>query len=118
MKKEEIIKKLNDIRIDRIIDIYAEEEFRGKGLIVNKHGNVCIYEWFLGLSIEKNEAKEIYNLEEYSIDINKININFPFDNREDRCINIIDFNNLKIENNDLNFYNKIMEEVIKCLRLK
>lgn len=113
MKKEEIIKKINEIRLTRIIDIYAEDEFNGKGLIINQEGKACIYEWFLALSIERNEAKEIYQLEEFKIDIKKININFSFENKEDKCINIIDFNNLKIENNDLNYYNKIMEEVIK-----
>lgn len=114
MKKEEILKKLNEIRLTRIIDIYKEEEFKGKGLIVNKEGKVYIYEWFLALSIEKNEAKEIYELEEFKIDINKLKIDYSFSNEANNCINIIDYNNLKIENNDLNYYNKIMEEVIKC----
>ncbi len=117
MEKEEIIKKLNEIRKTRIIDIYTEEEFFGKGLIINKKGKVYIYAWHIALSIEENKAKELYELEEYKIDINKIKLNFKFDqNKSDRCINIIDLDNLKIENNDLNYYNKLMKEVTKCLQ--
>ena len=117
MEKEEIIKKLNEIRKTRIIDIYAEEEFFGKGLIINKEGKTYIYNWCISLCIEENLAKEVYELEEYNIDISKININFDFDeNKNDRCINIINFDNLKIENSDLSYYNKIMEEVLKHLR--
>ena len=115
-EKEEIIEKLNEIRKTRIIDIYAEEEFFGKGLIVNKEGDVYIYTWRLALSIEENKAKELYELEEYKLDISRIKLNFKFDqNKNDRCINIIDLDNLKIENNDLNYYNKVMKEVTKCL---
>lgn len=113
MKKEEILKKLNEIRLTRIIDIYKEEEFKGEGLIVNKEGKVYFYKWYLALSIEKNEAKEIYELEEKKVDINKIKIDCSFENKDDNCINIIDFDNLKIENNDINYYNKIVEEVKK-----
>lgn len=116
MEKEEIIEKLNEIRKTRIIDIYAEEEFFGKGLIVNKEGDVYIYTWRLALSIEENKAKELYELEEYKLDISRIKLNFKFaQNKDDRCINIIDLDNLKIENNDLNYYNKVMKEVTKCL---
>lgn len=117
MEKEEIIKKLNEIRKTRIIDIYAEEEFFGKGLIINKEGKAYIYNWCISLCIEENLAKEVYELEEYNIDISKININFDFDeNKNDRCINIINFDNLKIENSDLSYYNKIMEEVLKWVQ--
>ena len=70
------------------------------------------------LLIAENElkAKELYELEEYKLDISRIKLNFKFDqNKNDRCINIIDLDNLKIENNDLNYYNKVMKEVTKCL---
>lgn len=119
MKKEEIFNKLNEIRKSRIIDIYNEEDFFGNGLIVDNKGKVYIYKWFISLCIEKNQAKEVYQLNEYTVDLNKINVDFMFDeNKEDRCINIIDFDNLKIENNDLNFFNCIMKEVLKWAQLK
>ena len=51
MEKEEVIKKLNEIRKTRIIDIYAEEEFFGKGLIINKEGRAYIYNWCISLCI-------------------------------------------------------------------
>ena len=75
------------------------------------------YKWHLAICIEENKAKEIYSLEEYKIDPNKIKINYNFDNnKKDNCINIINYNNLKIENNDINYYKKIMEEVLKWVQ--
>ena len=106
MEKEEVIKKLNEIRKTRIIDIYAEEEFFGKGLIINKEGRAYIYNWCISLCIEENLAKEVYELKDYNFD----------ENKNDRCINIINFDNLKIENSDLSYYNKIMEEVLKWVQ--
>ena len=117
MKKEEILEKLNEIRKNRILDIYAEQEFNGKGLVVDKNGKTYIYKWYLALSIEQNKAKEVYQLEQYKIDINKIKLDYNFnENKKDNCINIINLENLKIENNDIEIYNKIMEEVEKCLQ--
>ena len=117
MEKEEIIKKLNEIRKTRIIDIYSEEEFSGEGIVINQEGKMYKYKWQLALCIEENKAKEIYSLEEYKIDPNKIKINYNFDNnKKDDCINIINYNNLKIENNDINYYKKIMEEVLKWVQ--
>ena len=82
MEKEEVIKKLNEIRKTRIIDIYAEEEFFGKGLIINKEGKAYIYNWCVSLCIEENLAKEQYELKEYNIDINKINIDYNKNNKD------------------------------------
>ena len=86
MEKEEIIKKLNEIRKTRIIDIYAEEEFFGKGLIINKEGKTYIYNWCISLCIEENLAKEVYELEEYNIDISKINKAISISNKVKRII--------------------------------
>ena len=82
---KEIIKKLTEIRKTRLIDIYAEEEFFGKGLIVNKEGKAYIYNWCISLCIEENLAKEQYELKEYNSDINKINIDYTFDENKNIC---------------------------------
>lgn len=118
MSEKEIFEKVNKIRENRIIDIYLEEEFKGEGIVVNINGNVCFYVWKLGLCIETNKAKQLYNLEEFNIDINNLNIeNISFNNTSSKCINIIDFKNIKLENNDPNLYKNLKEQVMNLKKV-
>jgi len=118
MSEKEIFEKVNEIRKTRIIDIYLEEEFKGEGIVVNTNGNVCFYTWRLGLCIESNKAKQLYSLEEFNIDINNLNIvNISFNNTSSKCINIIEFKNIKLENNDPNLYKNLKEQVMKLKKV-
>lgn len=118
MSEKEIFEKVNEIRKMRIIDVYLEEEFKGEGIVVNIKGNVCFYTWCLGLCIESNKAKQLYNLEEFNIDINKIELqNIYFNNESSKCINIIDFKNIKLENNDPELYKNLKEQIMKLKKV-
>ena len=113
MSEKEIFEKVENIRKNRIIDIYLEEEFMGEGIVVDKKGKTCIYTWKLGLSIETNNVKQLYFLEEFNIDPNKIEImEINIKNNNPKCINVIDYNNLKVENNDDNLYNNLKKQII------
>ena len=118
MSEKEIFEKVNKLRENRIIDIYLEEEFKGEGIVVDTIGNVCFYTWRLGLCIESNKAKQLYSLEEFNVDINNLNIeNISFDNASSKCINIIEFKNIKLENNDPNLYKNLKEQVMNLKKV-
>lgn len=124
MEEKEIFSKIEKARKDRILDIYLESDFKGEGIIITKTGHYFNYTWKYALKVETQQVIQIYDLKTKKIELKEIIeecYKIVETTNSDKCINVIELENLKIENNDPKVYKQLykkIKEVLKCQQSK
>ena len=54
MTEQEIANKLEEMRVNAILDLHEWESTKGCGLIINQDGTIYDYSWFLGFNNTTN----------------------------------------------------------------
>lgn len=130
LTEQEIAKKLDDMRINAVLELHEWDSTKGHGFIVNPDGTIYDYNWFLGFNIKNNNFGMCTSLEkrEKLIDCDVIknylqNDLMIFDMEYDTnfrsdggCDVIVKFDDRNKYSNNQKLYNKIankIEEIFK-----
>ena len=74
LTEQEISKKLEDMRLNAILDLHEWDSTKGCGLIINQDGTTYDYSWFLGFNNKTNSFGMCTKLEkrEKNVDSNVV----------------------------------------------
>lgn len=126
LKDEEIIKKLDQMREDAILELHKYDSVKGKGFIVNLDGTIYDYDWFLGFNNTNNSFGMCNNLSRRERKINCEELKSYlqnelklFDNNDNKSFDeegydiIIKIGVVSKYYNDSKLYEKIFNKIIK-----
>lgn len=63
MTEQEIAKKLEEMRVNAVLDLHEWESTKGHGFIINPDGTIYDYSWFLGFNTKTNDFGMCTSLE-------------------------------------------------------
>jgi len=125
LTEKEVAEKLEEMRINAILDLHEWDSTKGHGFIVNPDGSIYDYSWFLGFNNVTNTFGMCTKLDkrDKSIDIEKVknylqNDELIFDMEYDTnfrsdggCDVIVKFNDKNKYSNNIKLYNRINKRI-------
>lgn len=125
LTEKEIAEKLEEMRIDAILDLHEWESTKGHGFIVNKDGTIYDYSWFLGFNNNTNNFGMCTNLDKRAkvIDVDALknylqndvmifDLEYDTNFRSDGgCDIIVKFDEKNKYSNNEKLYNRINKKV-------
>jgi len=129
LSEQEIAKKLEEMRVDAILDLHEWSSTKGHGFIINKDGSIYDYEWFLGFNNKTNSFGMCTSLDkrDSDIDCNKLKdylekdiliFSNEFENNfesDHGCDIIVKIDGQSKYSNNLDLYNRILNDIDKIL---
>ena len=125
LTEKEIAEKLEEMRINAILDLHEWDSTKGRGFIINTDGSIYDYSWFLGFNNTTNTFGMCTKLDkrEKNIDPEKVkdylqNDELIFDVEYDTnfrsdggCDIVVKFNDKNKYSNNVKLYNRINKKI-------
>lgn len=125
LTEKEIAKKLEDMRVNAILELHEWDSTKGHGFVINPDGTIYDYNWFLGFNTKENSFGMCTSLEkrEKLMDCDKVknylqNDLMIFDMEYDTnfrsdggCDIIVKFDDKNRYSNNTKLYKKISKKI-------
>lgn len=129
MTEQEIASKLDEMRVNAILDLHEWESTKGNGVIINQDGTIYDYSWFLGFNNQNNsfgmctKLEKRENLSNCDVikdylqnDLMIFDMEYDTDFRSDGgCDIVVKIDDKSKYSNNIKLYNKIKDKMVDLL---